>query len=134
MSQGERLKKVINILLESPKSFADSLGLPSPTTIYDVLKNRREITPGLAKIINETYPDLDPEWLLNGTGEMYTWKNKPEKTRELQEGNFLYNKKCLECIKKDEEILRLTSELLIMQKQYIECLKEVSVLKNAALG
>jgi predicted transcriptional regulator len=62
MSQAERLKKVINSLLESPKSFSESIGLPSPTTIYDILASKRKLTPAIMKKIIETYPNLNPDW------------------------------------------------------------------------
>jgi hypothetical protein len=134
MSQAERLKKVINSLYESSKSFSEGIGLGSPTTIYDILSGKRHITPALLKAIIETHTNLNPEWLLEGKGEMYLHKNQNNNTSELNETKVNYGCSCPECKEKDEEILRLKNEVIEAQKQYIECLKEVSAIRKATSG
>jgi hypothetical protein len=126
MSQGERLKKVINSLLESPKSFSDGIGLPSATTIYDVLSDKREITPALLKKIIDTYPNLDPDWLLTGKGNMFTWQEKQSEGEKLEDGGKIYNSKCPECREKDQEIEKLKTDIIELQRQIIEQLKKTS--------
>jgi hypothetical protein len=135
MSQGKRLKDIIQSLLESPKSFSDGIGLTSPTTIYDVISDKREITPALLKRIIDTYPLINPDWLLKGTLP----KLLTERV-ELNDVNIAYEKtgtirmKCHSCQEKDIEIAKLSKDLIELQKQYIDLLKEVSDLRKTSSG
>jgi len=106
MSQAERLKKVINSLLESPKSFSESIGLPSPTTIYDILASKRKLTPAIMKKIIETYPNLNPDWLLEGKGDQMLYQNKnPMQILEEPDYKEQYIKSLEERIKEQEKTI-----------------------------
>jgi hypothetical protein len=127
MDQSERLKSLITELLESPHSFAVGIGLPSAATIYAVINNGRPISQKLLKRIIDTYPNLNPDWIINGTlPKLLTGKMELNKNEILNEGTEYYNSKCHECREKDKEIEKLKSEIIDLQKQIIDKLKEAS--------
>lgn len=115
MSQSERLKKFINTIVETPKSFSDEIGLPSATTIYDVISGKRDITPGLLKKILSKYPDLSQEWLLNGTGEMYKVTDSSPRFSVADE-TTPYIKPCQLCMEKERTIKLLEERIEDLKK------------------
>jgi hypothetical protein len=130
MSQSERLKIFINTLIETPKSFSDAIGLSSATTIYDIIAGKREITPSVLKKIAITYPDLNAEWLLNGTGEMHTVVSTAS-ILKLQEKAEPYLKQCQLCQEK-ERTIRLLEERIEDLKKTIssqeDCINQIRAL------
>lgn len=142
MNEAERLRALITELLESPHSFAIGIGLTKATTIYEVINGKRSISPSLLKKIITTYPNLNPEWLIRGTGTKLLTINKQDL---IEKGTFeivkeepeVYEKTsrdCKNCQKKDEEIKRLLYEINSVQRELNDCRKEVLALKNAASG
>jgi DNA-directed RNA polymerase subunit M/transcription elongation factor TFIIS len=115
MSQSERLKIFINTIFETPKSFSDAIGLSSPTTIYDIIAGKREITPSVLKKISVTYPDLNADWLLNGTGEMHTTLSTAS-ILKLQDKEEPYLKQCLLCKEKERTIKLLQERVEDLKK------------------
>jgi len=97
MSQAERLKKVINSLLETPHSFAMGIKLPTAATIYDILKGKRQISRAVLRKIKEAYPELNTEWLLTGEGEVYLWKRGFPEAETLKEKEEKYGNDCSLC-------------------------------------
>ncbi len=123
MSHSERLKQLINNLLESPKSFSDGIGLASPTTVYDILGGRRDITPALMRKITETYPNINPEWLLKGEGPMILSEVKKD---ALNEPKSEYNS-LKEALKEKDLIIENLNKIIEHQQVLID---QMGLLKN----
>lgn len=136
MDQSERLRALINELLESPHSFAIGIGLPTAATVYDILNNKRPISPAILKKIVSSYPHLNPEWLLKGTPPKLLTGRPEEKPSELvaEAGEKYEAQTCKLCKEKDKEIAKLNTKLIDLQEQYIDCLKEISGLKKISSG
>jgi len=128
-TQGSRLQELINELLESPHSFAIGIGLPTAATIYDILKDKRAISRYVLKRIVETYPHVNPDWLVEGRlPKLLTGKKEKEPPEILNEKSEKYNLVCAECKKKDDENKDLRLKVIELQELYIECLKKVNAL------
>jgi len=124
MSQADRLKKIIDYLIETPNSFSKEIGLSTPTTIYDVIAGKRAITQALLKRVVSNYPNLNPEWLLNGTGEMIITKGRPiEKVKDEKAKN---EQECQAC--KDKDLIIEKYEKIIQQQT--ELIDQLTKLKN----
>lgn len=67
--QSERLKKFIDYLEISQKSFSDSIKVAQPY-ISQVINNKKGITNNILQSITAKYKDLNLRWLLIGEGEM----------------------------------------------------------------
>ena len=81
------------------------------------------------------FKDIDEEWLRKGTTEKILTNNSViNEASLLEDEKRTYQINCVNCLKKDKEIEILRADLMELQKQYIECLKEASALKNHALG
>ena len=70
MSENERISLVIKSLGIKQGEFGKKIGL-SPAMMSHVLKSQKGVRAELLKDICEAYPDLNPEWLLLGKGEMW---------------------------------------------------------------
>jgi hypothetical protein len=66
--------KKINVLLEylslNPSDFAREAGIKNVQNIYDIQKDKVDISKRIASKIVAKYPDIDKNWLLTGEGEM----------------------------------------------------------------
>jgi transcriptional regulator with XRE-family HTH domain len=130
MSQSERLKIFINTIFETPKSFSDAIGLSSPTTIYDIISGKREITPSVLKKIAGAYPDLNTEWLLNGIGNMHiSLSNEP--LFSISDKPEPYITQCQLC-KEKERTIKLLEERIEDLKKTIssqeDCINQIRAL------
>lgn len=132
MNQSERLKALITELLETPNSFAIGIGLSTPATIYAVINNGRPISQKLLKKIIDAYPNLNPEWILNGTFPKLLTSKKEDGVAEERTNYEILS--CKVCLEKDKEIMRLNNKLIELHEQYLECLKELSEQKKTASG
>ena len=70
MSDSERLKAVLDYVKKNRNSFALSIGLERPVSIYAIMKGEYGISVDLAKSITDTYKEINYRWLLEGKGEM----------------------------------------------------------------
>ncbi len=60
----------------TPSAFAESLGLERPDRLYNVLKGKNGLSVKFAKLISDTYNDINYDWLLTGEGEMIQMEGK----------------------------------------------------------
>ncbi|MDE7150468.1 MAG: helix-turn-helix domain-containing protein [Bacteroidales bacterium] len=72
------MKKGRQILTQA--EFGEVVGL-QPAQISDMLKGKRPITEKTINKILVKFPDIDPDWLLNGQGEMKRMVVKAGKVR-----------------------------------------------------
>ena len=71
MTSGDRILAVIAHLKVSKNKFATKmLGLSASTKLDHIIKGRNELTPEFAKEICTVAPEIEYDWLFNGTGEM----------------------------------------------------------------
>ena len=67
----QRLRKTITYAGVSPKRFAEQIGVSQPG-ISNILTGRnKSITTEIGEKITMLIPELNPEWLLWGRGEMF---------------------------------------------------------------
>ena len=65
-----RLKQLMDSLHITKSEFANMLGI-SPATISHLLSGRNNPSYEIISTINEKFPQISLEWLINGKGEMY---------------------------------------------------------------
>ena len=137
--QGERLAEVIKDMGHTERSFAIYAGYKHASTIY-ASEHVRDIGPKLTKKVIDSYvkilsKNLNPDWLLKGTNpKLLTIYEEPFEPEKLNNEKKCYQINCINCAKKDEEIKKLTNELLDLHRQYNECLKELFALKKISFG
>ncbi len=71
-----RLSEVIRLSNMSPNAFALHIGLKNSENLYRVLKLKNGISKKLADTIAESFPQINPEWLRCGEGEMIVKDNR----------------------------------------------------------
>jgi len=83
----ERIKKIIDYKGLTINKFSESVEA-SNSYFNKVLKNNTSIGSDRLEKIIRTYPDISPEWLLTGEGEMIKNADKPsvKKTETLNDG------------------------------------------------
>lgn len=135
LGQGKRLIQFrIEKGLNSRLAFAHRLNI-SVTTINDIENNIRRISKNLIAVITQKWPDTNEDWLLHGRAPKLLTIESDEITEVKEEvGNKIYQINCQKCIEKDKKIEYLRNELESLQKKYIECLEEITGLKNASSG
>lgn len=70
MTDSERLQRVLEFKKLNVAKFAREIGLSNRGVIDHVLKQRNKISEEFASKVIEKYPDINYNWLLNGSGEM----------------------------------------------------------------
>ena len=63
----ERLEELMNLLHLNPTQFANEIGIQR-ATLQHILSGRNEPSLKIVMAIHNKYPDVELEWLLNGTG------------------------------------------------------------------
>jgi hypothetical protein len=142
MNSNERLKYIIDQLHETSYSFSRSIGLSRADTIYHVLSGKTPISIRLAKIIIDTYPNINMEWLLTGEGTVFTWQDKPLKREEtVNEEHVKYSTACPVCHEKERLIESLESRIqeqkltICSNQKCIDILsRQGGIQKNASSG
>ena len=112
----ERLKSYIKLKGISNRMFCRTIGV-SETYVNSM---RSSIQPDKLEIITKKYPDLNPEWLLTGNGEMLRDAMPPIEKQDLVElGADIFKDKLIKMFKDGEiysgtivlEQLRLIADL-----------------------
>lgn len=70
MNVGERLKKIIKHLNHNTSSFSRSIGLTNNVTLMRIVKGESAPSYSTIQKINDTYPNINIEWLISGAGHM----------------------------------------------------------------
>lgn len=130
-----RLLELIKYLGENPTSFGKKLKSSTAENIRRMTLNEKA-NPGL-EILSEIitlYPQVNPSWLLTGTGSMIIDSKSPKNYSQIESINFSDDPKvttysCPDCITKEREIklLQQTIEALneLLNKYRSESKKEI---------
>jgi len=129
IKSGERIKLLLRFLKTSPILFSRSLGYKRPDTIYNVLNNKYGISSDLVNKIISKYPEINPQWLLAGEGEMIRDKNKVDK-KMLDDFNQLLHKESVPYITQQSQIEILKKENEHFKKTIEEQKEEIRFLRD----
>lgn len=126
----ERIRLLLRFLRTSPILFAKSLEYKRPDTIYNVLNDKYGISSDLVNKIITKYPEINPQWLLTGEGEMIRDKKMVDK-KMLDDFNAIISEESvpyitqqsqIEILKKENELLKKTTE---EQREEIQFLRDL---------
>ena len=106
---GERIESLIKTLNKNAYNFGKSIDKPN-TTIANIITNKSKPGSEILEAILSKYPQVNPEWLITGEGEMF----KQEKKRDAVDSGYL-----IEYITKLEENFNRLSEQLTVKDQQI---------------
>lgn len=70
MKVGVRLSKIIKHLNHNTSSFSRSIGLTNNVTLMRIVKGESAPSYSTLQKINNTYPNINIEWLVSGAGSM----------------------------------------------------------------
>lgn len=105
----ERFNLLIEALKLNPNAFAKSIG-KSYTAIDSTIKGKSKPGYDMLEATFETYPDISPDWLMNGKGEMY---RQQENSKPKQQDDYL-----LDLLRKMEEgFSRLSNQVEVKDQQ-----------------
>ncbi len=79
MTEKERLVKLMDELQVNAKSFAEEVGI-QPGTISNIMKERNKPSLEVLQRVLVRYSQVNPEWLICGTGSMWRQKNDSQQT------------------------------------------------------
>lgn len=84
MKGSEKINKVLAEVGLNPSKFAKSIGLKTAQNVYDIQKDKVNISRDVALKIIKVYPRFDMLWLLTGEGPMLKDESPaaPEPARE----------------------------------------------------
>ncbi len=79
MTEKERLVKLMDELHVNAKVFADEVGI-QPGTISNIMKERNKPSLEVMQRVLNRYSQVNPEWLICGTGSMWRQKGDSQQT------------------------------------------------------
>ncbi len=79
MTEKERLVKLMDELQVNAKSFAEEVGI-QPGTISNIMKERNKPSLEVMQRVLNRYSQVNPEWLICGTGSMWRQKGDSQQT------------------------------------------------------
>lgn len=71
MEGWERIKFIMEKEGYNKNSFSYAIGMNNNVTITRLINEKRKPSPGTCAKIAQHFPQYNPEWILNGTGNMY---------------------------------------------------------------
>lgn len=108
----ERIELIIKEFKMNNNSFSKAIGLSASTSINNITGGRKsKPSYELIESIVTTFPKINVEWLIIGTGGMYKSDKKPRDYSEFNEHEAFYSAKTV------------TNEIIEMQRLRIEGLK-----------
>ena len=78
----KRIEKLLAEIDMSPSLFADAIGVQR-ATISHILSGRNNPSLDLVQKVLSRFPELNPDWILSGIGEMWRENRKQEPKSEL---------------------------------------------------
>jgi translation elongation factor EF-4 len=124
LSDGEKIKALLDFLRLNAKKFSIELGLTNPDVIYHIIRERNCISKALASKIIEKFPNISLVWLTTGEGEML--RNGVNQTNvegdNIQGHNFTVNKSQVDALL---EIIKTKDEQLSKSQEQIDKLVEI---------
>lgn len=84
MKGSEKINKVLAEVGMKPSEFAKIIGLKAAQNIYDIQKDKVDISRSVALKIVQVFPTFNISWLLTGEGEMLKkTEDKPESNADM---------------------------------------------------
>lgn len=72
----ERVMQLVEALKIKPSNFAESIG-KTPTAIYTIVNGRNKPGYDILEAIIRQYPQINPDWLFLGQGEIFRLAQRP---------------------------------------------------------
>lgn len=82
ITDGEILKKITEALKISEYRLSKELGYKSPASFYNIQAGTTKITKNMINSMLLKYPEINPEFLYTGEGEVLRYKNIADSYRE----------------------------------------------------
>lgn len=98
-AMSERLNRIINYYRLSERQFSQRCGIP-PTTMNSIIARNSASKAEFIVDVLKAFPDIDPVWLLMGTGEML----KADNDVSTQETIAMYGTAMLEKKKLSQQL------------------------------
>jgi len=121
----ERLAMFIRSLAITQRNFALRLGIKQQTVSAYLTKKSTPNMDFFVKVL-ELYPELNPEWIIDGKGEMLLKGN--QSTNIHEEVNL--NKSSINNLKNDDEMLRRIEQLERNNRELKETIGDKNELLN----
>lgn len=101
----ERISKILKNKNLSASKFADQIGVQR-SGISHIISGRNKPSLDFIQKILTKFPDIDPDWLISGIGEMYRTEEQNNLTRDLFDAppkeSYTENSKHIHTDKEDE--------------------------------
>jgi hypothetical protein len=125
MKGSEKINLLLNHFSLNPSDFAKILGLKYVQNIYDIQKDRADISKQMAAKIAAAFPDIDKNWLLTGEGEMINKSivNSGTNNGVLVSGDFNQINLCEEKLKSAQLEIQYLKDTIKDKEEIIELLK-----------
>ena len=88
----ERLRNTIDYTKKRPATFAKLIGASQPAISMILSGKNKSISTDLGKKITDFMPEINPEWLLFGRGEMFRKSVSEQKNTDDPEVSIRYEK------------------------------------------
>ena len=123
MPVGKQLEILIHELRLSQTEFANQTGL-SKQTVNNIISARHVTKTDVLEKISDRYPDINMNWLMNGTGNIWLKDGATVKTKQRGQLPVTQEecKNCTHLMKQIEllgEIIRAKDEVIETQKKMI---------------
>lgn len=89
LSSSEILEKLLIYLKLSPNKLAKELGLSSNVSVYNIKNGKYNISPRFAKRVVDEFPEINYEWLINGSGSITGNETEDVKSESQTKANGL---------------------------------------------
>ncbi len=83
----DRINKIIEANNMSTTQFADSINIQRPSMSHIIAGRNNPSLDFVAKVL-KAFPDIDPDWLIFGTGKMYRNKTNENISTEVNDPNI----------------------------------------------
>lgn len=114
MDASERMKKLLLELRLSPEKLAASFGKSRGDIIRNVLAGKNGISNNLVFLITSIHKNINPEWLLNGKGNMLLSDD------EIKEQAVVPNKNNCQLCKEKDFIIDEYKKIISAQTKLID--------------
>lgn len=71
MNDSDRLKLLLDFFDLTASRFAKEIGMDRPGAVFYILSGRNGISKPMQKDILHRFPDVSPDWLATGDGDMF---------------------------------------------------------------
>ena len=84
----DRIRQIMESKHLTQQLFADYIG-QSPATLSSIFNGRTRPTLNIVEAIKKKIPDINTDWLMFGSGDMYLAQNTPTETHPIEQNLML---------------------------------------------